>query len=205
MISGLLLDRNTEMSISDSVAKCITDLDESEKCQKRKINECYNGGKMMKRCRTDKMMDCEIIGGQRHVEKRLPWSLVTTTNMHADERKKEKGNLMYAKTQSERNQDTQQFDNSNLYSSDVPSDQHQNECKGTEKCSSGCCCRVAFNVKGSHSASKSCGSITGPHLRDWICKPLPYHQVICSVPCRIHSRKPPLNGKDQISLCNTNY
>lgn len=23
---------------------------------------------------------------------------------------------------------------------------------------------------------------------------LPYHQVICSVPCRIHSRKPPLNG-----------
>ena len=23
---------------------------------------------------------------------------------------------------------------------------------------------------------------------------LPYHQVICSVPCRIHSKKPPLNG-----------
>ncbi|XP_068726855.1 N(6)-adenine-specific methyltransferase METTL4-like isoform X1 [Montipora capricornis] len=25
------------------------------------------------------------------------------------------------------------------------------------------------------------------------CNKLPYHQVICSVPCRIHSRKPPLN------------
>lgn len=24
---------------------------------------------------------------------------------------------------------------------------------------------------------------------------LPYHQIICSVPCKIHSRKPPLNGK----------
>ena len=24
---------------------------------------------------------------------------------------------------------------------------------------------------------------------------LPYHQVICSVPCRIHSKKPPLNGE----------
>lgn len=24
---------------------------------------------------------------------------------------------------------------------------------------------------------------------------LPYHQVICSVPCKIHSRKPPLNGE----------
>ena len=27
------------------------------------------------------------------------------------------------------------------------------------------------------------------------CINLPYHQVICSVPCRIHSRKPPLNGE----------
>lgn len=26
---------------------------------------------------------------------------------------------------------------------------------------------------------------------------LPYEQVICSVPCRIHSRKPPLNGKSR--------
>lgn len=27
------------------------------------------------------------------------------------------------------------------------------------------------------------------------CINLPYHHVICSVPCRIHSRKPPLNGE----------
>ena len=27
------------------------------------------------------------------------------------------------------------------------------------------------------------------------CVKLPYHQVICSVPCKIHSRKPPLNGE----------
>lgn len=27
------------------------------------------------------------------------------------------------------------------------------------------------------------------------CDLLPYHQIICSVPCKIHSRKPPLNGK----------
>ena len=27
------------------------------------------------------------------------------------------------------------------------------------------------------------------------CDVLPYHQVICSVPCKIHSRKPPLSGK----------
>ena len=27
------------------------------------------------------------------------------------------------------------------------------------------------------------------------CDALPYYQVICSVPCKIHSRKPPLNGK----------
>ena len=27
------------------------------------------------------------------------------------------------------------------------------------------------------------------------CINLPYHQVICSVPCRVHSRKPPLNGE----------
>lgn len=29
------------------------------------------------------------------------------------------------------------------------------------------------------------------------CERLPYEQVICSVPCRIHSRKPPLNGKSR--------
>ena len=27
------------------------------------------------------------------------------------------------------------------------------------------------------------------------CSVLPYHQVICSIPCKIHSRKPPLNGE----------
>ena len=32
------------------------------------------------------------------------------------------------------------------------------------------------------------------------CDGLPYHQVICSVPCKIHSRKPPLNG--ELKSCN---
>lgn len=35
-------------------------------------------------------------------------------------------------------------------------------------------------------------------------KPIPDHVVICSVPCQIHSRKPPLNGrflKDLFILC----
>lgn len=27
------------------------------------------------------------------------------------------------------------------------------------------------------------------------CELLPYHQIICSVPCKIHSRKPPMNGE----------
>lgn len=27
------------------------------------------------------------------------------------------------------------------------------------------------------------------------CELLPYHQIICSVPCKIHSRKPPLHGE----------
>lgn len=28
---------------------------------------------------------------------------------------------------------------------------------------------------------------------------LPYHQIICSVPCKIHSRKPPVNGEFKIN------
>lgn len=31
-------------------------------------------------------------------------------------------------------------------------------------------------------------------------RPLPQHQVICSVPCTLHSRKPPLNGKRSIPV-----
>ena len=32
------------------------------------------------------------------------------------------------------------------------------------------------------------------------CKLLPYHQIICSIPCKIHSRKPSVNGEFKLTL-----
>lgn len=55
-------------------------------------------------------------------------------------------------------------------------------------CNTGTDINLTRNVKGTGSSLDSMESSKRG------CERLPYEQVICSVPCRIHSRKPPLNG-----------
>ena len=58
-------------------------------------------------------------------------------------------------------------------------------------CNTGTDINLTRNVKGTGSFLDSMESSKRGSER------LPYEQVICSVPCRIHSRKPPLNGKSR--------
>ena len=58
-------------------------------------------------------------------------------------------------------------------------------------CNTGTDINLTRNVEGTGSPLDSMESSKRG------CKRLPYEQVICSVPCRIHSRKPPLNSKSR--------
>ena len=53
-----------------------------------------------------------------------------------------------------------------------------------------------MNITSKHSESFQ------RDMRSKNCQLLPYQQIICSVPCKIHSRKPPLNGELKINPVN---
>ena len=57
---------------------------------------------------------------------------------------------------------------------------------------------LANNCQDNKCVMANTSKHSGPLRREVTaenCDVLPYHQIICSVPCKIHSRKPPLNGK----------
>jgi len=65
--------------------------------------------------------------------------------------------------------------------------------------------KIAENVQDTNSIM----NITSKHseslqrdMRSKNCQLLPYQQIICSVPCKMHSRKPPLNGELKINPVN---
>ena len=75
-----------------------------------------------------------------------------------------------------------------------------------------CLCETAsdLNIAVNAQHTKSRISKTNKHSEffGWNvtskdCKLLPYHQIICSVPCKIHSRKPSVNGEFKLTQALT--
>lgn len=65
--------------------------------------------------------------------------------------------------------------------------------------------KIAENVQDTNSImniTSKCSESFQRDMRSKNCRLLPYRQIICSVPCKIHSRKPPLNGELKINPFN---
>ena len=153
-------------SISTPISKSVIDLNHAED-SKIKIDRFDNLLEMVASQSTNKhCLNCQKL---LHINKEAP--LDNTTNLTDDDDDDDDEQIQKEQTlQNSTGEHASKWNSRNCTELNV------------ENCGKGA--RLATNQTGavSESTREACGV-------------LPYHQIICSVPCKIHSRKPPLSGK----------